>query len=156
MAAPYGQKPSEEEWLTGPWAQEIRGLQAYALTEQDPEAPFTFPEGLLDVMKPFTGGSLRAVAACELLKQLGVWGLHDHLPLLRARLTDRFDPSLEVRIRLHCVQAGDAAALRDKANVFSLQEQQGPEKPSLRDLNCGRFPVDALNTSFTRPNFGAK
>lgn len=96
MVAPYGEKPTEEEWLAGPWADDIRGLREYALTEQDPEAPFTFPEGLLDVMKPFTNGSLRASAAAELLKRLGVWGLHDHLPLLRARITDNFDPALLV------------------------------------------------------------
>ena len=96
MAAPHGQKPSQQEWLAGRWAQEIRSLQVYALTEQDPEMPFTFPEALLDVMKPFTGGSLRAIAAGELLKQLGVWSLHEHVPLLRERLTEQFEPDLLV------------------------------------------------------------
>ncbi len=96
MTTAYGLKPTEGEWLASPWGDEIRALKAYALQEQDPEAPFTFPEALMDVMKPFTGGSLRAAAAGELLKQLGVWGLHEHLPLLRAGLTEEFPQQVMV------------------------------------------------------------
>lgn len=97
MATAFGSKPTATEWMASPWGHEIRALQEYALREQDPEAPFTFPEALMEVMKPFTGGALRAEAAGELLKQLGVWGLHDHLPLLRAGMTEDFPPAVMVR-----------------------------------------------------------
>ena len=100
MSTAYGLKPTEAEWLASPWGAEIRALKVYALEEQDPEAPFTFPEALMDVIKPFTGGALRATAAGELLKQLGVWGLHEHLPLLRAGLTEEFPPHVMVRLAL--------------------------------------------------------
>ena len=35
MATPPGQKPSKEDWLTGPWRAEIRALIDWALQDEE-------------------------------------------------------------------------------------------------------------------------
>lgn len=95
MATPHGEKPTEKEWMAGPWASEIRTLQTYALQEPD-AGDLTIPTEILDIVRPFTGGAAHPSSVGELLKQLGVWAPHQYIPLIRAGLTNQFNPQIMV------------------------------------------------------------